>query len=197
MNVNPEIEKILIQYNIPVKKGILYLLGIYHNLIDSPENDPFEESVGKQVNLTKIVIRDTEIPGSVVWNVPLYENIPLMDKNWEWVWEWRERFGKLRADAIGNRKDCLAKMKKFFANNPEVRKEDIIKATDMYLAPFHAGRQQVTYLQRADYFISKLIKAEGSTQQQSRLEMYLEVLAKDKNVTANPLLSRQLNNIVR
>lgn len=198
MNINPEIEKILSNFNIPVKKGILYLLGIFHNLIDSPENDPFEESVGKQINLTKIVIRDSETPGNVIWNVPLYDGqTSYMDRSWEWVQAWRELFGKLRSDAIGSKQDCLKKMKKYFAEHPEVRKDDVLLATEMYLTDFRLGKQNVQYLQRADYFISKIVKAEGGTQYSSRLDMYLEIISKNKDVKANPLLNRQLNKVVK
>lgn len=177
MNINPEIPKTLRQFNINEADGILCLLALYYNLNETI----IPPIVSKQVSLSKIVERDIDHPGKIIWNIALYENevIP-QDKEWEWVENFRKAFGKLRADAIGNKKNCYDKMKKFFSQNPEIRVDDIKEALNMYLKPFELGRQDVKYLQQADYFISKRVKAEGGTEYSSRLEMYLEIIKKQK-----------------
>lgn len=177
MNINPEIPKILKQFNINEGEGILCLLSIYHNLNESI----IPPMVSKQVSLSKIVERDIDNHGKVIWNIALYENeiIP-QEKEWEWIEAYRQEFGKLRADAIGNQKNCYDKMKKFFSTHPEVRVEDIKKAVQMYLLPFQRGRSDLHVLQRADYFISKIVKVAGETDRNSRLEMYLEIIKKQQ-----------------
>lgn len=190
MKINPKINEILKQYNIHEDSGILYLLSIYHNLDTNVLENLAFESVGKQVNLAKIVERDYTEKGMVTWNVNLYESEKESETAWDWVEEWREMFAKLRPDARGNKKDCLTKMKKFFANNPEIRKDDVIKATQLYLATVRDAK----YLQQANYFICKVVKAEGGSTYNSRLEQYLEVLQKQgKSSTVN----RAMNQLVR
>lgn len=177
MNINPEIKKVLKQYNIGEGDGILCLLSLYHDINETI----IPPLVSKQISLSKIVERDIDHPGKIIWNIPLYENevIP-QDKEWDWIEAYRNEFGKLRADAIGNQRNCYEKMKKFFANHPEVRVEDIKQAVQMYLLPFQRGRSDLTVLQRADYFISKVVKVAGETDRNSRLEMYLEIIKKQK-----------------
>jgi hypothetical protein len=190
MNINPEIKKILQQYNITEGSGTLYLLSLYHELPDGL----FSEMLKKQINLSKIVERDYTTPGKLIWNTPLYTSEVVSDQ-WDWIQGWRDLFGKLRNDAIGSKKGCIVKMKKFFAEHPEIRVSDINKATMLYLTPFYNKRQDPKYLQQADYFISKIIKAEGGTQYGSRLEMYLEVLSKEQEKT--PLVEKQMGQIVK
>lgn len=192
MSINPEIQKILRQYNIPVAPGLLYLLTLYHEL----EDGLFSEVIKKQINLSKIVERDYSEQGKLIWNIPLYSSEIISDQ-WDWIQGWRNLFGKLRNDAIGDRKGCLLKMKKFFAEHPEVRMDDVLKATMMYLNPYYQSRTgfDVKFLQRADYFISKSVRADGGVQFTSRLEMYLEIMKKD--TPQNEQVNKQLNQVIR
>lgn len=191
--INPEIKKVLNQYKVEEGEGLLYLLALYHDI--TPGRLLISELVRSQINLTKIVDRDYENPGKgkIIWNVPLYSSEVIPDQ-WDWVQNFREEFGKIRKDAIGDRKGTLTKMKKYFAEHPEVRKEDIQAATMAYLTPFIQGKQDPKYLQRADYFISKMFRAEGGVQYTSRLDMYLEIMEKRK---ADPVNHKQLNQVVK
>lgn len=195
ININSEIPKILKQFNINEGDGILCLLSLYHKLNDSI----IPPLISKQINLTKIVERDYENPGRLIWNISLYENeiIP-EDKEWEWIEKYREEFGKLRSDAIGNKKNCYTKMKKYFSEHPEVRVENIKQAVQMYLIPFQRGRSDLQMLQRADYFISKIVKAEGGTEYNSRLDMYLEIIKKQRTeLQIGETSNKYLNQIVK
>lgn len=179
MNINPKIKTILRQHNINEDHGLVYLLALYHNLnIVSPEETT------KQINLTKIVERNYESNGEITWKIPLYEGEDIDEQAWNWViTEFRPIFGELRADAIGNKKDCVVKMKKFFAAHPDIRKDDVIRIAQRYVRDFRSKMKNPTdaqYFQRADYFISKIVKAEGGTQHGSRLEMYWEMLKAHK-----------------
>ncbi len=196
MNINPEIPKILVAHNINPDIGTLYLVGIYFELIKSPETDPFPEHIGKQINLTKIVERDYANNREVVWKVPLFftDGVPV-DKNWLWIEDYRNLFGQIKHEAIGNKRDCEKKMQKFFSNNPHVRKEDVMQAANLYLSEFRRSATDPKYLQRADYFISKIVRAEGGSQYNSRLEMYLEIIARGRDKT-EVVASRQMSKLI-
>lgn len=190
MNINPVIKQTLGLYNVNEAEGILCLLSLYHNL----NEHIVPEMIHKQINLTKIVERDYNKPGSIIWNIPLYENEVVITE-WDWIEAWRLLFGKLRNDAIGNKKSCDTKMRKYFAEHPSVRMQDVIKATMLYLTPYYNKKKDVAYLQRADYFISKIIKAEGGTEYNSRLDMYLEILKQQEGTPVEQ--SKQLNQVVK
>lgn len=127
MELNREVVSILQEHKIDKDKGLLCLLGIYHGL----NIETFiPEEIIKSINITKIVERDYT-SGTIKWNVGLYIG---QETAFEWVRDWIIPFGKINPDRKGVFKDCLTRMKKFFAANPEYRKEDIYKARDMYLA---------------------------------------------------------------
>ncbi len=178
MKINPKINATLKEFNIDLGLGTLVLLAVYHKL-----DVKMPELVEKQVNLTKIVTRDYNNREEPIWNVPLYEGEEATDTAWLWVEDFRKKFGAVRTDAIGNKKNCTEKLKKFFAKNPHVRVEDVMKAADMYIVSFMKKLKNpgdVQYFQRADYFVSKIVKGEGSVQYDSRLEMYLELMKKQQ-----------------
>lgn len=127
MELNKEIVEILKKHKIDKDRGILCLLGIFHGL-DIDTIAP--QSIVKAINLTKIVERDYTT-GTLKWNIPLYSG---QQTAFEWVRDWITPFGKLNPERKGVFKDCLTRMQKFFAENPEYRKDDVYKARDMYLA---------------------------------------------------------------
>lgn len=127
MELNKEITEILREHKINVDKGILYLLAVYHNL-EAEETIPLD--VIRAIAITKIVEKDYK-SNTLVWNIPLYNG---QQTAFEWVKDWTSPFGKINPERKGVAKDCLTRMKKFFAANPEYRKEDVYKARDLYLA---------------------------------------------------------------
>jgi len=177
MEINQEIIDRLEKSNIDIDEGLLYLIGTYFNL---RTQDIISEQTMKQVNFSKIITRDySKTPHETVWNIPLFAGAHTEDFGvWSWVLEWREMFMRLKEGAGGDRKDCISKMKRYFAANPDVRKEEVFKAADLYLDEFRNSRStdNLKYLQAADYFISKLVKTEGSSQKRSRLDQYIEIV---------------------
>ena len=184
MQINPEITSRLEQFNIDPDAGLLYLLGVFFGV---KTKDHISEEVAKQVNFSKIVTRDYDKdPPEVTWNIPLFQDGPGNDPVWDWVLEWRKPFMELKEGAGGDRRDCVSKMKKFFAANPDVRKEEVIAATEIYLQEFRYGpREKLKYLQQADYFISKAVKAEGTSSKRSRLDIYIEILRNRRKETGS------------
>lgn len=127
MELNNEVVEILKEYKINKDEGVLCLLGIFHGLdVDTliPDN------IIKAINITKIVEKDYST-GTIKWNIPLYSG---QQTAFDWVEDWMKPFGQLNPERKGVKKDCVARMKRFFGSNPEYRKEDVYKARDMYLS---------------------------------------------------------------
>ena len=62
----------------------------------------------------------------------------------------RVKFKGIRPLSMGDKADCVAKMKRFIKEYPQYTEEDILKATDRYI--------EITppvYIRRANYFIYK------------------------------------------
>jgi hypothetical protein len=88
----------------------------------------------------------------------------------EWIDEWREIFPKgIKSGSHfvrGSRQGCLSKMRSFIRNHKKVTKEQIFKATQLYVE--ERKKERYAYCKVADYFISK--------SQVSMLESYIEQL---------------------
>lgn len=89
-----------------------------------------------------------------------------------WIDEYRGVFKGKRIGSMGDRESCIDKMHKFLTKYPDYTKEQIIKATELYVA---TQGPHYTYLQQADYFIFK--KEEGTKVIKSRLAGHLEETA--------------------
>ncbi len=128
MELNKEVFEILKEFKIDKSEGILCLLGIYYEL--DVEKVCSEETI-KAINLTKIVDKDYNNKGAIVWNMPLFAGT---EHEFSWVKEWIEEFGKKNPERKGSWRDATTRMKVFFAKYPQYRKEDIYRARDAYFA---------------------------------------------------------------
>ena len=88
---------------------------------------------------------------TVAWNIPLFSNMDTVATKWDWVKEWNKIFGGINPRRKGSDKDCITRMKAFFADNPDVRKDDVIGATQMYIRSL----SNPEYITSSHYFISK------------------------------------------
>lgn len=124
MKINEEILDVFQDFSIRKDDGICYLLCVYHGI--KPTYIPKEFKI--KMNTTKIVV-DKE--GTLHWNIPLFEG---QNTNFQWVVDEYIPLFKAKNPKKGTyRRECLARMKKFFADYPEVRKEDVIGAVRLYL----------------------------------------------------------------
>lgn len=177
MTINGEIDVILEEAGMNIDNqmdtGKLYLLALYHGL----DTSVIPEVIVRKVNHTKICERDYGSK-TIKWNTPLFDTPGMVvDTGWAWVTtEFRDLFYQIRKDAAGDPKSVMKKMKKFFSEHPEVRKDEVIAAANLYLSEFRTGSQNSKYLQKADYFISKQDAGIVS----SRLEQYLEIVKKEE-----------------
>lgn len=91
--------------------------------------------------------------------------------------EYRNRWKGRKAGSMGSRQSCIDKLSRWMTTNPEYTFDQILKAADIYLDT--EGRN-ITYLQRADYFI---YKQENNKEESSRLSAFIDEI--DTNVEAD------------
>lgn len=179
MNINPELLKVIEEYNVNKSKALLALFSLYYNLpLEMDVSEYFHEAM-TQMSILKVVDRNYET-GEVIWNIPLFEQQGVNnDSEWQWVLtEYRPLFKEISKERAGSPTSCLKRMKVFFSSHPEVRKNDVIEAAKMYIR----ATPDPKYLQSADYFI---LKDKGS-QTKSRLEQYLEIIFEKKEKSSQP-----------
>lgn len=144
MKINEQIRTVLKEFNIPEDDGIAYLLSIYFNC--RPSYTP--PILVQKMNITNILGIDQN--RDVIWHVPLFEN-DASSTNWDWVAEWNDKFAQINPIRKAATKSVMTRMKAFFAEYPDVRKEEVIEATKMYFRSLN----HKDYLISPHYFISK------------------------------------------
>lgn len=139
MTINSRILEILEEAGIRKDDGICYLLSLFYGY----KPDYIPEILKQKINITKIVVEER---GDYKWNVPLFEE---QQTAFDWVkTEYVELFRHV--GKASNSREAIARMKKLFAKNPDIRKEDVIRATEMYL--YNTDSRYVRY---PHYFIEK------------------------------------------
>ncbi len=173
---------------------ILYLLALYYF---DYEASYIPEKVKEETNRLGIINRDYK-KGTIHWVVPLFDSkneINIKNDEWDWVDnEFRTLFSNIRSSGGGNKRSCYNKMRKYFSEHPEIRKQDVLDAATLYLSEFNNGKSDPQYMQRADYFISKTTNGIGGQTIESRLEMYLDMLKTDKSAISN--INRRMKGVL-
>ena len=124
--INSEISDILKRSNIKFEDGVSILILLYYNTI--PSFIP-QDTLNKILNLG---ILDMDYStNTYIWKKPLFEE---SQTGFEWIKEWMDLFKAVNPDRKGIRVDVMKRMKKFFANNPSVRVDDVFTATKKYLS---------------------------------------------------------------
>ena len=165
MNINPQIRAVLAQYAIPVEDGVAYLLSIFFNC--RPSYTP--TLLIQRMNVTNILGIDSN--REVVWNIPLFEGES--QTKWNWVKDWNAEFGLINKKRKAPDKDVITRMKAFFADNPDVRKEEVYGATRMYFRTLNNAE----YLISSHYFISKGVGRDRTSALEGWVEKYREAIA--------------------
>lgn len=125
LEFNSEIRDIFNRSSIPIHDGLSYLLCLYYGT--DPSYIPKE--LERKVLSTGIVTKDYN-NDELKWNVGLFEET---ENGFEWISDWMDMFKQVNPERRGVKADVLRRMKKFFVNNPSIRKEDVLEATKMYL----------------------------------------------------------------
>jgi len=141
MEINEKVLEVFKEFNIRQSDGICYLISLYYGY--SPTYIP--DSLKMKVNATGIVEQSNT---GIKWNVPLVAG---QEVAFNWVkTEYVPLFKEANPGKGGKITDSIKRMKKFFSKNPEVRKDDVINATKIYLK-----NTDPKYIRMCHYFIYK------------------------------------------
>jgi len=139
--MNQELINILSKYNIRVDEAMPYLLSLYYGY--NPSYIPKE--LIKKIHISKIVEFDFSMK-VIHWNIPLFEE---QETEFGWVkTEYLELFRPL--GKATNLKESIIRMKSLFAKHPEIRKDEILGATRMYIT-----NTDNKFVRLPHYFIEK------------------------------------------
>lgn len=177
MKINQEIFKLLEEHDVDKNEGVLYLLSIYHNV----ESNCISEKTIRIVNNLGVVERDYKT-NTLIWQVALYEG-QNVDSVWDWVNQYRDLFASKNKERTGSKKTCVLRMKMFFAENPHVRKEDVLEATALYLRSV-----EPQYVKTAERFIYDGQGNYKTSMLTNWVERVLETKAKSKIDPNNKLM---------
>jgi hypothetical protein len=113
-----------------------------------------------KVMANEVVLRQKGI--DLISNIDIKEVIEsVAEAPEEWIEDFRTLFKGKKPGAMGDKKGCLMKMKRFLKENPTVTKEEIFTATESYIQSCASDRYK--YMQRSDYFIFKQDVHKGET----------------------------------
>jgi hypothetical protein len=177
MKLNPEITKLLKEASVDLNEGTLYLLSMFHEL----DSDCISDKTIRIVNNIGIVERDYKT-NTLLWHVPLYEG-QNVDSVWDWVNQYRELFATKNKERAGSKKTCVLRMKLFFAENPHVRKEDVLEATTLYLRTV-----EPQFVKTAERFIYDGQGNYKTSMMNNWIERVLEARSKNKIDPNNKLM---------
>lgn len=97
--------------------------------------------------------------------------------------EFRDIWKGLKAGSMGSPNACKEKLVKWLDDNPIYTFDDVLEAARLYIESLNGN---YTYLQRADYFISKTDK---NKVEESRLSAFVEEIGQDSQADWTTKLS--------
>ena len=177
MEINQQIRDLLDSFGINQEDGLSYLLSVYFEC--RPSYTP--TILIQKINATNIL--GIGASRELIWNIPLFVASVEIDSKWDWVKLWNKSFGDINPKRKGTDKDCIIRMKKFFSENPEVRKDDVINATQMYFSSL-TDRQ---YLISSHYFIYKGVGRDKLSALAGWVERYQQEMSEIPEATGEDL----------
>lgn len=179
MEINPKVKAVVNSSNITNKpSAIALLLAVYYKCSQAT---CFSETLKAQVfSLGIFTVGKTGIE----WLIPLFNN---QESNFEWVSEFRQMFKSRNKSRAGDLRACIVRMKEFFSSNPHIRKDQVMQATEKYLASV----TDPSYICTSQYFI---FKGKG-LDRTSPLEQWIEEVVEEENLPTNGIsgLNRMLD----
>lgn len=140
MTINPVLKTAIKESGISVDDGLTVLLAMNFGLRVPEELSHIET----QLLAAKIIVVEGQ---EVKWFAPMFEG---METAFEWVVDWIKLFKTANPVKTSGVKETTTRMKKFFAQNPDIRKDEVIAATEMYIR-----NTEAKYLMLPTYFIFK------------------------------------------
>lgn len=169
--INSDILDILEEFKIKKDDGICYLMSLFYGY--KPSYIP--QDIIYKIQASGIIV---ESKTGIDWKIPLFEG---QETVWEWV---NSEYIKMFTDAGngGHAKDSIIRMKKLFAKNPEIRKDDVIGATQLYL--YNTDNK---FIRKPHYFIEKGVGAEKTQDILDWIDKYKIANAQSGDGTYNTL----------
>lgn len=175
MKINSEIIEILAEYNVHKDNAICYLISLYFGYKPSYIPDDFK----KKMNTTRIYEIDRH--NSLQWNIPLFQGDDKKTDPFDWVKsEYQVLFKNTNLSRAGNGNECVRRMKAFFAENPDVRKEEVLGAVELYLS-----KTDSDYIRTSHYFIVKGRGLDRISDLEEWLKIYREKESKLQSTITN------------
>lgn len=141
MEINNKILESLDSLGIKRDDGICYLLALHYGY--EPSYIPVE--IKAKINTLRIYEMNK---GILSWRLPLFEG---QEVAFGWVkTEYVELFREANPQKGGKVREATSRMKKLFAHNPDIRKEDVLGAVKMYIRNTDSN-----YIREPHYFIEK------------------------------------------
>jgi len=178
MKINPQIKIALASTGIAEADGIAYLLSVYFDC--KPSYTPLV--LVQRMHITNILGIEG---GRTIWNIPLFEEG--INEKWEWVKDWNIAFKNINSKRKATDKECITRMKMFFAENPDIRKEDVLGATRLYLSSLTSPE----YLISSHYFISKGVGRDRTSALEAWVERYQ---AANKEIPQDTIASEDISH---
>jgi hypothetical protein len=176
MVINKEIFEIFKEFQIDKDEGLLYLLSLYFNVNSNLFSNEFVE----KICTTGIFYQDSS---GLNWSITLFEN---QENAWSWIKEeYIPLFKNANKDRGGNHRDCLTRFKKLFSKYPDIRKQEVIEATRLYIS-----EKDPAFIRNSHYFIEKGVGANKSSDLLEYIDRYREGLQ-------NQSPSQTLNTILQ
>ena len=157
MEINDEILETLSELKIQTDDGICYLLSLFFGY--KPEFIP--DLFKQKMNITGIY---REEKGSIKWDIALFKG---QETAFEWIKDYCQLFKDANSERSGHVRESTTLMKKLFATNPEIRKDDVIGATKMYIR-----NTPSKFIMMPHYFIQKGIGVTKTTTILDWIEKY-------------------------
>ncbi len=160
--INPRILEILKEMRINEQDGLAYLLILHYDL--TPNFIPTQ--LVSVVQSTGIVEKALDGTG-LKWKISLFAG---EETAFGWVkTEYVEIFKAKNSTKGGRIRECTKRLKKLFADDPAIRKDDVIGATKMYV-----NSTEAMYLMDPHYFIEKGVGANKTFTLSTWIEKYKE-----------------------
>ena len=126
MKINPKIIDLLAERNLQVEDAVPYLISLYLGY-DIPSYVPL--NVRRAILSCNIV---TEKTGEgLVWHYPLFDDG--VSGPFSWVVEEYIELFKIYKRPATHKREAIKRMKKLFAENPDIRKHEVLEATEHML----------------------------------------------------------------
>lgn len=147
MKINPELVKILKNNQLNISDVITYLLSLYYGY------EPTYIPDGLKVKIHPLGIVKFNSKNSIYeWNIPLFEN---QVTGLDWV---KEEYLAIFSPFDKHNKfkrECVTRMQVLLMEHPQLHKELILEATQLYVDTCLKEGRQSKYVSQPHYFIEK------------------------------------------